>query len=301
MTYLHSNKNDFYNLIQLASSDTNLSAQAIEKDYYISLFLRLMSSKLDYIVFKGGTSLSKCYGLINRFSEDIDITIDRKLTQGEKKKIKNSIIDVSNELNLSIENIDDIRSRRDYNRYVISYNSVIKEMSNYLNPAIILETSYISVSYPINKIEVNNYIGKLLNKNNQELESKFCLEPFKMKVQSTERTLIDKIFAICDYYLANKINRHSRHIYDIYKILPAVDLNDDFKSLIKEVRNDRLNSPICLSAQSDININNLLKDIVINDIYLEDYQNITLQLLGDKTSYKEAISSLETIIKSDIF
>ena len=63
--------------------------------------------------------------MIRRFSEDIDITIDTLLSQGQKKKIKQAIMDSAQELGMTIENLDETRSRRDYNRYVIAYDSVI--------------------------------------------------------------------------------------------------------------------------------------------------------------------------------
>lgn len=55
-----------------------------------------------------------------------------------------------------------------------------------------------------------------------ELEN-FYLEPFEMKVQGIDRTLVDKVFAICDYYMRNRVKKHSRHIYDIcnyIRVLP---------------------------------------------------------------------------------
>ena len=79
---------------------------------------------MPYIVFKGGTSLSKCHKVIRRFSEDIDITIDTLLSQGQKKKIKQAIVDSAQELGMTIENLDETRSRRDYNRYVIASDTI---------------------------------------------------------------------------------------------------------------------------------------------------------------------------------
>lgn len=79
-------------LFNQISSNTGLPAFAIEKDAWVTLALRMLfNSRLkDHIVFKGGTSLSKYYKLINRLSEDIDIALDRKylgfgnkLTKGE--------------------------------------------------------------------------------------------------------------------------------------------------------------------------------------------------------------------------
>ena len=46
----------------------------------------------------------------------------------------------------------------------------------------------------------------------------YSLNPFEMKVQGIDRTLADKVFAVCDYYLQAKVAKHSRHLYDIYKL-----------------------------------------------------------------------------------
>lgn len=68
--YLHENKENFQEMIELVSTDTGRAAAVIEKDYYVTLILRLLSEQLSNVVFKGGTSLSKGYHAINRFSED---------------------------------------------------------------------------------------------------------------------------------------------------------------------------------------------------------------------------------------
>ena len=67
MAYLHNNKDQFQDAIELAYEQTGIMAQAIEKDYYVTMLLRLLSEKMPYIVFKGGTSLSKCHKVIKRF------------------------------------------------------------------------------------------------------------------------------------------------------------------------------------------------------------------------------------------
>ncbi len=58
-------------------------------------------------------------------------------------------------------------------------------------------------------------------------------------MQALERTLVDKVFAICDYIERNVEFRQSRHIYDISRLLTKVELDDGLKELIKEVRKDR--------------------------------------------------------------
>lgn len=63
-----------------ASTTSVLPASAIEKDWWVTLVLNIIftSSEAEHIVFKGGTSLSKAYDLIARFSEDIDLAINRE-------------------------------------------------------------------------------------------------------------------------------------------------------------------------------------------------------------------------------
>ena len=106
MAYLHSDREQFRDAIDLAYEQTGVMVQAIEKDYYVTMLLRLLAQKMPYIVFKGGTSLSKCHKVIRRFSEDIDITIDTLLSQGQK--IKQAIVESAEELGMTIENLDDL-------------------------------------------------------------------------------------------------------------------------------------------------------------------------------------------------
>ncbi len=75
MVYLHHDRKTFEEAINLVTHQTGISPQIVEKDYYVTMILRLLSEKVPYVVFKGGTSLSKCHRVIKRFSEDIDIAI----------------------------------------------------------------------------------------------------------------------------------------------------------------------------------------------------------------------------------
>lgn len=59
----------------------SLPEAVIEKDYYVTMLLQELANRLPFLVFKGGTSLSKCYKVIQRFSEDIDLAVDEVLTQ----------------------------------------------------------------------------------------------------------------------------------------------------------------------------------------------------------------------------
>ena len=301
MDYLHNNREQFAEAINLAVFQTGLAPEIIEKDYYITLILRKLSEMFDFVVFKGGTSLSKCHKVIDRFSEDIDITIDNSLSQGQKKKLKYGIVEITEEFGMKISNIDDIRSRRDYNCYRIEYDSVLKSTSGAVNPMVIMETSFTEVSFPTVTLAVGSYIGELLQEEAPEMLTEYSLNPFEMKVQGLDRTLIDKVFAVCDYYLSGRVKKHSRHIYDIYKLSPLVRQDDDFKKLIQEVRDVRSKASICLSAQPDVNVTELLYKIIRDEVYKEDYNTLTVRLLKEKVDYNEAIQVLRKIADSGFF
>ncbi|MFP4019942.1 MAG: nucleotidyl transferase AbiEii/AbiGii toxin family protein [Bacteroidales bacterium] len=95
--WLTLSKQQQINIFNQAGALTGLPAFAIDKDAWVTLVLRMLFSSdlYDHIVFKGGTSLSKVYGLIERFSEDIDLSIDREylgfgddLTKGKIRKLR---------------------------------------------------------------------------------------------------------------------------------------------------------------------------------------------------------------------
>jgi len=301
MVYLHNDKEQFAEAINLTVYKSGLPEEVVEKDYYVTMILRCLSEKLPFIVFKGGTSLSKCHRVIKRFSEDIDISVDISLSQGQKKKVKNAIIEVVDKLGLCILNLDDTRSRRDYNRYVIGYKSIAANDNLLVSPSVLIETSYTTVSFPTVVLSVTNYIGEMMQAEAPEAIKEYELEPFEMKVQDLNRTLVDKVFAVCDYYLQDNVRQHSRHIYDIYKLLDIVPQDDAFRQLVAEVRNVRKKYAICLSAQDNVDVPNVLCEIISKDVYKADYQNLTEGLLEEEVAYETAIDALKQISKNCMF
>ena len=122
-----------------------------------------------------------------------------------------------------------------------------------------------------------------------------------MKVQGLDRTLADKVFAICDYYMQNRVKKHSRHIYDIYKLLQIVPQTKEFKVLVEEVRGVRAMTNICPSAQPDVNVPAMLNFLIENEVYKEDYENITVRILEEDVTYDVAIEAVKKIAASGMF
>ena len=87
--YLHKeNRELFRDVILVTSEKLGISEDIVEKDYYVTLILKKLSGIEYPAVFKGGTSLSKAFHVIDRFSEDIDITFTEHLGEARRKKLK---------------------------------------------------------------------------------------------------------------------------------------------------------------------------------------------------------------------
>lgn len=100
--WLHKNKADFIEAVQAVSQGLRIFPALIEKDYYVTLILKRLNEEIPGLIFKGGTSLSKCYKAINRFSEDIDLTLDSEhLTERQRKRVKATNIRICEELGLT--------------------------------------------------------------------------------------------------------------------------------------------------------------------------------------------------------
>ena len=109
---------------------------------------------------------------------------------------------------MPIANWNETQSDRDYNAYFFSYTSVFELEDERLPQYIKLETALGSYAFPTQSVEIHNYIGDYLeNHNRKDLAEQFFLDRFSMNLQSLERTYIDKIFALCDYYIQGKSKR----------------------------------------------------------------------------------------------
>jgi len=275
----------------------------VEKDYFVTLFLKKITERIPGVIFKGGTSLSKCYKAINRFSEDIDLNVETeaaKLTEGQRKKLKQDIVSIIDELNFLLVNPEQIRSRRDFNRYVVDYQSTTA--LPFLKQYIIIETAVQIKSFPTTEMDAGNYVYDFLSAINAEDGiTKYGLEPFKVKVQSIERTFIDKVFALADYYLDGNLEGHSRHVYDLYKLYPSIVFDEGFGHLVSEVREVRKEHITCHSAQDHINIPEILQKIFAENFYKSDYEKITTTLLFEEAPYAEAAAIISRVISDGYF
>ena len=301
--WLHEDREKFRDMIEQVSGEIGRTSMIIEKDYYVTLILKLLSQQLNNCVFKGGTSLSKGFHAIERFSEDIDITFDEHIGESRRKKLKNVVLKgISEELGMPVTNWENIQSDRDYNAYHFSYVSVFGMEDDRLLQYVKLETVLGSYSFPTQIVEIGNYIGDyLMEKDRVDLTEKYKLEHFSMKLQALERTYIDKVYALCDYYMQGKSKRYSRHLYDLYKLTPMIEVNEEFSKLVKEIREQRSEMSICPSAREGVDVNAIIMEFCDNNFYKEDYRVITSYFSNDFVRYEDVIENIKKIAKSGIF
>ena len=223
---LHTDTKLFYDTIRAASHKTGIKEDFVEKDYWITLVLYQLS-KCRYAgqtVFKGGTSLSKGYGLINRFSEDIDIAIIQKIKKSGNE-IKTIIRAAEKEMTrqlieVKVEGVTSKGSR--FRKSVFEYESKNK------NNKLLVEVNSFANPFPFQKMMIKSFVFDFYSATeNEKLISQFNLQPFEINVLSKEQTLVEKLVSLIRFsYSENvveSISQKIRHFYDLYFLMKDKD------------------------------------------------------------------------------
>ncbi len=237
---LHKNKELFRDAIAAASQRYNIPEIYIEKDYWVTVALYAIfhSEIAEQAVFKGGTALSKCYKLVERFSEDIDIVVlhnEEDSANKLKAKLK-AITEVVNAIMPEIV-IPGITNKLGQIRKTAHQYSRenLEGVFGQVREHIILEATWLGSSEPYTMAEVSCYIvDMMLSTGQAAMIGEYKLTPFAIKVLSKERTFCEKIMSLVRFSqtenpftdLSNKI----RHIYDIHMMLKDVGISNFFDS-----------------------------------------------------------------------
>ena len=240
-TWLSLSKERRIEILNQATERTGLPSVAIEKDWWVTMALNA-SFSLPYrnnLVFKGGTSLSKGWNLIERFSEDIDLAIDRKFFgfDGDisKTQIKNLrkqscefistiFLDDLTKILTEWKAIDECKliaqpvkdSDKDPQVIEIQYNSVI-DTSEYLPQRVLIEVSSRSLMEPIEERKINSILSENFP------QQSFVTVPFEIPTVLPQRTFLEKIFLLHEEFSQEtekiRFDRLSRHLYDLEKLM----------------------------------------------------------------------------------
>ncbi len=315
-------------VLQAAEGRIGLPAQAIEKDLWVTTILQLVFTLpfADKLIFKGGTSLSKVGKYINRFSEDIDLALDRSLfglegdlTKRQIKKLrKESSIFVREEFYNALSNaikhygldslctIEAEENGEGDNTYPeprkiwITYKSVIQRELEYLKPVVMLEIGARSLSEPfaINKVK------SLVEEAFPSIQTSIIDSDIATAVAG--KTFLEKAFLLHELFSSTErnanANRKSRHLYDLYlmmeKDFAIAAVKDD--ELWETIRHHReiFTSVKEIDYTPDVRKRIVLipqKDIM--SIWEKDYAEMLVNMIygTNKPTFKQIIEKMQIL------
>lgn len=234
--------------VRAASEYYHIAPVYIEKDYWISKILQQLSRSIyaNNTVFKGGTSLSKGYGLINRFSEDVDVAVLTGELSGNQ--IKTLITKVCKEMTqgLQEQDVPELTSKGSrYRKTLYQYpTSVHDPLYSFVANRVIVEINSFANPYPYVKKQIRSFITSYLEENSmQSLIEEYDLHSFELNILDKRRTLCEKVVSLLRFsFMDNPVEGLSskiRHFYDIYYLLDDAEcmeyVKGDFMNDTKEL------------------------------------------------------------------
>lgn len=319
--------NDRRDIIDYVSGQTGFLRNVIEKDWWVTCVLRAIFSLpyAGHASFKGGTNLSKCWGLIQRMSEDIDIGISREYLGFGGELSKNQISDklrrascsfVRNLMRHDVENAlvgqgispeamtvtvrETKVSTVDPETIYVAYRSLY-DGGGYILPQVKIEVSGRSMTEPVSKVSVRSYISENLPK------IPFQDEPVDVNAVIPQRTFLEKLFLLHEEFSKPsseiRIERMSRHLYDVSRIMKTKiaeeALSDD--SLYDSVIEHRRKFIGLKGFDYDTLRKRSLKIVpegAIRHDWAGDYKNtVANMVMGDAPSFDEIMTDLEILNK----
>jgi hypothetical protein len=223
------------------ATEKGMTPFAVEKDWWVSRTLEIIFQMeiAKHLVFKGGTSLSKAWKLINRFSEDIDLAFDREffgftgdLGKNQRDKLRKTagayvdtvfypnLMEAFKEMGFTNVNIVlEEGNESDRDRKINLYYPNVISATSYLEPRVQVEIGCRSLREPFTIKQFGSLIDEFY------AEKDFAEPLFEVPTVNPERTFLEKLFLLHEEFHrpANKmrVDRLSRHIYDIYHLAKA--------------------------------------------------------------------------------
>lgn len=236
---LHNNKGLFTDAIRATAQKMNIPPEFVEKDYWVTfaLFTIFNNEIGTETIFKGGTALSKCFSIIERFSEDIDLVVLRKENESANQ-LKNKLKKVTKVVSENLEEIEvnGVTNKLGMIRKIAyNYNKEFEDTFIQVRDVIIVEATWLGRYEPFHRQKISSYIYEMMQDSKQSaLAKEYCMLPFEVQVLHVNRTICEKIMSLVRFSygenpldnLKNKI----RHTYDIHQLLKQPEINDFFNS-----------------------------------------------------------------------
>ena len=237
---LDNNIQHFSDAIRAASGYLDIAPIYVEKDYWITKILQQLSRtpQANNTVWKGGTSLSKGYRLIDRFSSDIDIAVLAEGMNGNQvkaliSKVSKGITKGIPETDMPGETSKGSRYRKTYHSYKSTLTGSAPRMK-LLGNYVIVEINSFANPYPYLKLEVESFITQFLRETRREqLIDDWDMAPFKLNVLDKRRTICEKMVSLLRFsytpHPVEGLSKKIRHFYDLHSLLNDTECHDYLK------------------------------------------------------------------------
>jgi hypothetical protein len=249
---LHENKTLYRQAIQFTADKMKMPVIYVEKDYWLTFVLfTIFNNEIGKdTIFKGGTALSKCYNLIERFSEDIDLIVLRREAESNNKlttKIR-TVSDVVNSV-LPELNIEGLTQKMGMNRKTAhSYSKEFKGDYGQVRDVIVVEATWLGYFEPYTTKSIVSFVGQMMLDNKQsEIAKENGLLPFDLLVLEPTRTICEKIMSLVRFSYSedpiDDLKKKIRHIYDLHQLLRQDEFlkffqSSNFEQMLLKVAND---------------------------------------------------------------
>ena len=247
---LHLDKDAFRVLIESIHEKTSYRTDVLEKDYYVVLMLEELAAKQSAglpAYFKGGTALYKALKSTNRFSEDIDLSVDTRncsRTQNDKR-----LEQATKKYTSLIRDSAAGRTNRSEIIAVYTYEPITSYDANDALQRfgkLKIEATSFTISEPVESLEISAMLYDLAtDEQKQILATQYDVKPFSVQTISLERVFIDKLFA-AEAYVRRSSDPHrafeaAKHIYDLAVIsnhekIVALLLDEDKMKRLFDIR-----------------------------------------------------------------
>lgn len=315
---LHETPEDFKTLIKLAAQWMNIRDVYVEKDYWVTFLLKRLTSvdNNDRIVFKGGTSLAKAYGLIKRFSEDIDLAVikDGMTDAAVQRFIRETSKYLTTDPFKEIAELG-TTSKMGLNRRTLHRYPRFTENTNFgpVRDSLLLELNCFDSPTPNVTRSISSFIADYLQSQNQNDQIEhYQLEGFSIKTLDYKRTFVEKILSLSYSSLEdeskeiNEVRARIRHFYDLTILLQEVEIikfldSTDFPSLIKSVREEECLPSRTKWAQEKLSrahLHSKPKALLdkIESIFKSDLEPMVFQA-SDLSKFKDVRAAFQKISK----
>lgn len=249
---LHENIKLYRDAIRFTAQQMNLKPEYVEKDYWVTYALfKIFTNEIGKdIIFKGGTALSKCYKMIDRFSEDIDLVVLRRDGETDSKlKSKLKAVSTVVETALPEVSVEGITHKRGMNRKTAhSYNKEFEGEYGQVRDVIILESTWLGYHEPYTTKSISSFVGQMMQNNEQSATAEeYGMLPFDLLTLEPIRTICEKIMSLVRFSYSETpiadLKKKIRHTYDLHQLLIQQEFSDflnspDFDTMILKVAAD---------------------------------------------------------------